>query len=362
MNIDVRKIGVWMLATGGAIMSIGLVADAVRHSSDPDLAAEEGIFDLSGFPHALFFGGICVAVLGALAIAFGGRLYQPGARVTVSRRIAQVGAPIAAVLLVAGCASFASNSSLGRPAPAAAADDHDDATAAGAGGHSHESESDDTATAADESEDHPHETEASVVSPKPYDPTQPIDLGGVEGVTPEQQAEAENLIAITLLRLPQYTDPAAAVAAGYTSLGDAFTGHEHFMNSAYYDDGRILDPDYPESLVYIPDAAAPGGKRLAAAMFMLESDATLDDVPPMGGKLMQWHIHNNLCFTTSGQVRGLTNAQGGCTPPLVTGIQAPMIHVWIEPHECGPFAALEGVGGGQIPEGETRFCDHAHGA
>jgi hypothetical protein len=39
-----------------------------------------------------------------------------------------------------------------------------------------------------------------------------------------------------------------------------------------------------------------------------------------------------------------------------------MIHVWIVPHRCGPFAALEGVGGGQINEGEERLCDHAHGA
>jgi hypothetical protein len=39
-----------------------------------------------------------------------------------------------------------------------------------------------------------------------------------------------------------------------------------------------------------------------------------------------------------------------------------MIHVWIVPHRCGPFAALEGVGGGQIKAGEERLCDHAHGA
>jgi hypothetical protein len=39
-----------------------------------------------------------------------------------------------------------------------------------------------------------------------------------------------------------------------------------------------------------------------------------------------------------------------------------MIHVWIIPHECGPFAALTGVGGGAIAEGEERWSDHAHGA
>jgi hypothetical protein len=38
-----------------------------------------------------------------------------------------------------------------------------------------------------------------------------------------------------------------------------------------------------------------------------------------------------------------------------------MIHVWIVPQRCGPFSALEGVGGGQIKSGETRLCDHVHG-
>src|SRR2546430_6243774 len=31
------------------------------------------------------------------------------------------------------------------------------------------------------------------------------------------------------------------------------------------------------------------------------------------------------------------------------------------PHPCGPFAALEGIGGGQIKPGETGACDHVHG-
>ena len=38
-----------------------------------------------------------------------------------------------------------------------------------------------------------------------------------------------------------------------------------------------------------------------------------------------------------------------------------MIHVWIVPNECGPFAALEGVGAGTIEAGQERWCDHVHG-
>jgi hypothetical protein len=203
-----------------------------------------------------------------------------------------------------------------------------------------------------------HVHAASVVAPKPYDPTKPIDLGGVPGVTLQQQARAENLIAVTLARLPQFADYHVAEVNGYKSIGDALTGDEHFINVSYFDDGRILDPDHPESLVYEPDGK--GGKKLAAAMYMLAPNQTLNDVPDVGGKLTQWHIHNNLCFTTGGRVAGLTSEGDPCPPGLNKGSQAPMLHVWIEPHACGPFAALEGIGAGQIKQGETRLCDHVH--
>jgi hypothetical protein len=219
-------------------------------------------------------------------------------------------------------------------------------------GHDHGSGA--AATAGDDN------SHAAAIAPVEYDPTKPIDLGGVEGVTPEQQARAENLIAITLLRLPQWSDYRKAEAAGFVSIGDGFTGHEHFINTSYFDDGQILNPDRPESLVYEPQP--DGTKKLVSAMYMLAPDQTLDDVPDVGGKLTQWHIHNNLCFTTTGRVAGLTNAEGGCNAPLVKAPEQPMIHVWITKHPCGPFAALEGVGAGQIKEGETRLCDEAHGA
>jgi hypothetical protein len=99
-------------------------------------------------------------------------------------------------------------------------------------------------------------------------------------------------------------------------------------------------------------------------MYMLPQGETLDTVPELGGKLTQWHIHDDLCFTPgeAPKVRGVTGVGQGCPPGLVKLDPVPMIHVWIVPHRCGPFAALEGVGGGQIKEGEERLCDHAHGA
>jgi len=202
-------------------------------------------------------------------------------------------------------------------------------------------------------------TPVQAVAPVPYDPTKPIDLGGVPGVTPEQQAAAENLVAVTLLRLPKWRDPAVAEAAGFRSIGDGGTGVEHFVNQTFIGDDVILDPDQPESLVY---DTTSGGRRLVAAMYMTKRGLPLDEAPNIGGKLMQWHTHENLCYNAQGKVAGLTDAAGNCREGLVKPEPTPMIHVWIEAHRCGPFAALEGIAGGRIPDGEAILCDHAHGS
>ncbi len=227
-----------------------------------------------------------------------------------------------------------------------------------AGSHAHAGGADDGHGAAGHHEGAADAEVDTVVPPKPFDPALPIDLGGVEGVTLQQQAAAENLLAITLLELPQFADPAYAEANGFVSIGDGLLGHEHYLNAANMADDKLLDPDHPESLVY-DTSVKP--KRLVAAMFMLNAGDTLADVPELGGKLTQWHVHDNLCFRGV-RVAGLTDANGACAAGLRKGDATPMIHVWIEPHPCGPFAALEGIAGGTIAEGEGRLCDHAHGA
>lgn len=235
------------------------------------------------------------------------------------------------------------------------------------GSHTHAGGHADSGT--EEAAGHAHDdsssgsSHASAVAPKAYDPELPLDLSGVPGVTPVQQARAENLIAITLARLPRFADYRVAEAAGYRSIRDGFTGHEHFINWDYIDDDHVLDPDYPESLVYVP---GPNGTRmLVSAMFMMKQGSTLDDVPDLGGPLTQWHIHDDLCFTddpVAPRISGVTSVGGTCAPPSVKFTPVPMIHVWITKHECGPFSALEGVGAGQVKEGETHLCDHAHGS
>jgi hypothetical protein len=257
-----------------------------------------------------------------------------GWRFPASDAIVRVLAVPMAVLSVTGMIAAGSHSHAG--AAHAAGDDHHATTATGV--------------------DEEHTVQA--VAPAPYIPGQPVDLSGVPGVTPTQQAAAEGLVERTLYYLPHFADYRVAEAEGWFSIGDGRTGHEHFINPSKFDDGKILDPTVPESIVYFNEN---GVRTLGGAMYMLHPGATLDDVPELGGPLTQWHIHDNLCFTQSGQVAGLRAPGGPCQPPLVVGGETPMIHVWVTSNKCGPFAALEGIGGGTVPEGEEVLCDTVHG-
>lgn len=240
---------------------------------------------------------------------------------------------------------------------AAATNHHHEHGGETADGHTHGAGADAAGESGGVGDGHAHT--AAAVAPVPYDPDETIDLGGVPGVTPEQQATAESIVRSTLADLPQWADYRDAEAAGFHSIGDGGTGIEHFINPEFQEDPTILDPDRPESLVY---DTSDGGRRLVAAMYMLEEGLPLGEVPDFGGALMQWHTHQNLCYTADGVLGGLTNGDGECPEGLFLPEPTPMIHVWIEPHPCGPFAALEGIGGGTIEEGEEVLCDEAHGS
>jgi hypothetical protein len=202
--------------------------------------------------------------------------------------------------------------------------------------------------------------------PRPWDPSRPIDVAGVAGVTAEQEARATKLIGDSLADLPRYADTAAAIANGYASIGDAASGSEHYIKSSLIQDSVMLDAAQPESLVYTVD----GEKRtLAGAMYITSARPTDDpSLLDYAGPLMQWHNHGNLCFSVDANgspiVVGLTRADGTCAAGINFGRNFPMVHVWITPHPCGVFAALEGVGAGQaaVPDADrVDMCTtHSH--
>lgn len=187
--------------------------------------------------------------------------------------------------------------------------------------------------------------------------TRAIDLSGTPGVTPAEQKRAEDLIKATIVDIKRFETPAEAYAAGYRSIGDAGTGDEHYVNWSYANDGHILDPLRPESVVY---EVRNGAQQAVAAMYGLPFGSRFTDAPDVGGSLTQWHVHANLCLTDHGQQRvvaGLTSIGGACPAGTAKLGNTPMLHVWVDPNPCGPFAALEGIGAGQVPTGQTRQCN-----
>ena len=197
----------------------------------------------------------------------------------------------------------------------------------------------------------------------PYDPTKPIDLSGVEGVTPEQQAYAENLVAMTVMRLPQWSDPAVAEAAGFHSIGDAATGHEHYVQWDWIDDDVWLDPDAPESLVYEPQP--DGSKKLVSAMFMLPPPWRWPTCPTSAARS---------CSGTSTTTSAYTDDP---VAPQVAGLTASRWHLPATAHQARPggddprldhatrLRPVRRAGGrrcrARSQRVEERWCDHAHG-
>jgi len=261
--------GAWAYSRAGRLVS--LIGAAINAAAIGGwiMAKTSGISFVTGldakesvqFADAVAAGLAAVAVVGALAALAGRRSSTAGPHPAV------VGVATVAVLALAvpGMVRTGSHSHAGGHGAAETA------------AHSHGAGTDDHADHADQ---------AAVAEPKPYDATLPVDLGGTPGVTAEQQAEAEDLVTISLQKLPQFSDIPTIEAMGYRSIGDAGTGNEHFMKWDLISDGRVLDPDYPESLVFDVNRET-GEKTLAAAMYMANLGDTLETMPALGGDLVQ---------------------------------------------------------------------------
>jgi hypothetical protein len=222
------------------------------------------------------------------------------------------------------------------------------------------------ATLATASHDHSSHSETSTW-PRPFFPGIGIDIEGVEGVSTEQEDRARQLVVDTQRELVRWADYKVAQSEGWFSIGDQATGYEHFVNGRYLNDGNQLDATRPESIVY----KVYGDTRiLVSAMYMAEGEPALDSplLTDFAGPLFEWHAHTNLCWgMRNGGVGivGVTDANGKCPPgSTLRTINKPMVHVWIVPHPCGPFAAVEGLAEGQaaVPDSErVDMCgDHAH--
>lgn len=127
--------------------------------------------------------------------------------------------------------------------------------------------------------------------------------------TPEQRKTAASLLAKTTKSLQRFEYEPDAVAAGFVAQPN---GHRliHYRNTRNRRDGRALDPNAPEGLVFA--RAASGELRLLGAVFTVHRGET---APTPGGPIFQWHTHDESCGS-------FLLAPGECPSTFR------MLHVW----------------------------------
>ncbi|MBW3614462.1 MAG: hypothetical protein KY439_04020 [Actinobacteria bacterium] len=298
-----------------AVAAIGLVAlvtglawDVFGHARTAASDHQEALLTLANPAHVLFLvgvAGVVVGVSGALVTAMAGTTAGPRrppavAWLAAAVAVAMVGA--SGVLVVVSSRSAGEENGAAAPPPIAAAAPappqpliaHDHGAPAAHGGH---------------------------------------DAPGCRA-SRDQQAAADRLLSGTKASAARFAALGAATAAGYVPATPPSWSTVHYVNHSYLADGRILDPAYPEALVYANTARGP---VLAAAMYVMARPG--EPGPEVGGCLTKWHTHTDLCFSPDTlQVVGFVPPQGTCSNGSVNFVPPDMMHVWVVDVPGGPFA------------------------
>lgn len=153
-----------------------------------------------------------------------------------------------------------------------------------------------------------------------------LPIGEDREATAAEQSAADALHAETVIALAKYSDPAVAAAEGYDVAGllDSKGFDFHADNPAMKNDGHILDPNYPETLVY---AMGPDGPVLLGAMFQMDEIGQRG--PAVGGPLTVWHAHDHICMTFMG-MSGAVGPFGTCgLGSFAMPVTNEMLHIFI---------------------------------
>lgn len=156
--------------------------------------------------------------------------------------------------------------------------------------------------------------------------------------TPAQSAAAVRLLATLRASARDWSSLGAASTAGFDlhtarrAAGDETPHYLHAESRRFANDGRYLDPQRPEALIY---ANVPGRPLvLIGAMFSMPRGI---QGPNPAGPIARWHFHR-VC--ARGTARGLKPlADGTCPPGESLGEGSEMLHVWFT-HELRSAYAI----------------------
>lgn len=150
--------------------------------------------------------------------------------------------------------------------------------------------------------------------------------------TAQQRAAARELAERTKAATLRYRDLAVARAEGYRPAGPAEGMQVHFAHKGHQEDGRTLDPQAPEQLVY----AVRGGRSLLLGV-VFQVPVAGERGPAIGGSSTRWHAHD-VCVGLLPPGFGVVSPFGTC-PGLTVALTLPeMIHVWVVDPPGGPYA------------------------
>jgi len=151
--------------------------------------------------------------------------------------------------------------------------------------------------------------------------------------TPEQKKTADELVrrSYQVAKDKGWFDYDQGIKDGFVQFDET-----HYENEKFIHDGKVLDPERPEYLMYYDTS---GGKKLAGFMFLTNDQ--YEHGPQVGGPLTVWHYHiwdEPQCIHGSSGGTRPVGKDCLCPTAELSKKSREMMHVWFVDHPDGPFA------------------------